>query len=278
MQPACDQKLKSLTLTEAQWDELRRQLVQHVEVSDARHAYRFRCETATELWRARSLLTKEEGTVQWIDQCVQPGDVFYDIGANVGLYTILAGKRVGAAGMVYAFEPHVGNVHSLLFNIGGNGLADRVKVLSSALHEREGYFDFNYCHPDRGTSMSQLGDLRDATGRPFDPVFAELKHATTIDQLLLAGVIRPANHVKIDVDGNELCVLKGMRNLVAGDQAPQSIQIEINTRHKQELFSFMQLAGFRTWHRHDTKVGLQAIRQGQDPESIGYNAVFRRAA
>ncbi len=112
---AIAQKTKHVVrLDDQQWLKLRNQLVQIVKVDDGQFTYRFRCETPFEMWRARTLLEKEEGTVRWIRNSVRDGEVFYDIGANIGLYTLLAGYRVGAVGGVYAFEPHVANVQSLL--------------------------------------------------------------------------------------------------------------------------------------------------------------------
>jgi FkbM family methyltransferase len=267
-----------LRLDEQQWQSLRRQLVQVVKVDDGQFTYRFRCETPVESWRARTLLEKEEGTVRWIRDSVRAGEVFYDIGANIGLYTVLAGCRLGPQGMVYAFEPHVGNVHSLLANVALNDLSGHVKILSCALHEEEGFFDFNYYSAEAGTSMSQLNDARDCHDRPFQPAFAEYKYAVTLDKLVSSGAVRPADHIKIDVDGNELLILRGMRGLLGGTSAPRSIQVEINARHKQELYGLLSELGYELTEKHFTLHGKKALAQGADPESLGYNAVFRKAA
>lgn len=267
-----------LQLTEQQWTNLRAELVQHVRTSDGDFDYVFRCETATELWRARTLMQKEAGTVAWIKGNVRPGQVFYDIGANIGLYTLMAGKRVGEFGAVYAFEPHVGNVQSLLHNVAGNALGDTVRVMSCALNESEGFFDFKYCHSSAGSSMSQLNDSRDASGAGFQPVYVEYKYATTVDSLIQQAMIRPAHHVKMDVDGNEMLILRGMREFMQGDRAPLTVQVEVNTRFKEELYDFMRSAGYSYALRHDTDAGRKAIERGQDAESIGYNVVFSRPA
>jgi FkbM family methyltransferase len=267
-----------LKLSDDGWMKLRGQLVQQIEVDDGQFRYRFRCETPYEVWRARTLLEKEEGTVRWIRGSVRPGDVVYDIGANIGLYTLLSGKRVGQHGVVYAFEPHVANVQSLLHNVSQNGLAGNVKVMSCALGEREGFFDFNYYAPQPGTSMSQLGDTRDSNDQPFQPVFAEYKYAATIDGLIARGQIRPADHIKIDVDGNELLIVRGMQQLLSAAKCPKTLQIEINPRHKQALYQVMNELGYLLAEKHFTMSGKKQIASGHDPESIGYNAVFRKAA
>ena len=204
--------------------------------------------------------------------------MFYDIGANIGLYTLLAGRRVGPDGMVYAFEPHVANVQSLLHNVALNELSGRVKVLSCALHEKEGFFDFNYHAADPGTSMSQLNDVRDSNDQPFQPAFAEYKYAVTLDKLVSSGAVRPADHIKIDVDGNELLILRGMRGLLSSRHPPRTIQVEINARHKDDLYGLLGELGYTLTEKHFTLHGKKAMAQGADPESVGYNAVFRKAA
>jgi FkbM family methyltransferase len=110
-----------------------------------------------ETYRALTLFVKEQGTVEWIRSTVQPGDVFYDIGANIGMYTLLAASRVGDAGKVYAFEPHVRNFTSLLQNVALNNLSGRVAPICSALHDTEGFLNFNYLTWQAGSSTSQLG-------------------------------------------------------------------------------------------------------------------------
>jgi FkbM family methyltransferase len=254
---------------------LLRRLVRNVQVYDGEHAYTFRCESAVDVWRARTLLVKEQGTVQWIRSEIRAGDVFYDIGANIGIYVPLAAKAVGAQGKVYAFEPHVVNVHSLLHNVHINGLEGVVEVLSCALNDTEGFFDFNYHSFVSGSSMSQLNDRRDDKNREFRPVFTERKYATTIDHLVGKGVLRPADHIKIDVDGNEMLVLRGMRQLLGSARKPKSIQVEVNLRYKDALFQYMQECGYAIAQRHYTAAGKVELASGADPEAIAYNAIFK---
>jgi FkbM family methyltransferase len=254
---------------------LRRKLVKRVRVSDGEHEYEFRCESALDVVRAQTLLVKERGTVQWIRDSVKPGDVFYDIGANIGIYTPLAAQRVGPAGRVYAFEPHVVNVHALMHNIKANGLGGVVQVMSCALNDREGFFDFNYYSDVSGSSNSQLNELRDGNEREFRPVLTEHKQATTVDALIAAGAIRPATHIKLDVDGNEMLILRGMTRLLGGSGAPATVHVEVNPRYRAELFEFMRERGFELRLRHYTLEGEAKLAAGADAEEISYNAVFQ---
>jgi FkbM family methyltransferase len=255
--------------------KVRNRLVKKVYVHDGEHGYSFRCESPVEIKRAQTLLVKEEGTVRWIRTEVKAGQVFYDIGANIGLYTLMAARRVAPGGLVYAFEPHVANVNSLLHNISRNDLNPYVKVISAALNDSEGFFDFNYAAWVPGSSMSQLNDTRDDLQREFRPVFSEYKYATTVDRLIETGAIHPADHVKLDVDGNELLILRGMAKFLQGRKRPKTVQAEINPRHKEALYGFMEEHGYVLSERHDTMAGKQKIASGRDKESISYNCIFR---
>lgn len=255
--------------------KVRRSLLKLVEVSDGQRQYRFHCEDCAEVYRVSTLLIKEEGTVRWIDESVNPGDVFYDIGANIGLYTVVAAARVLETGRVYSFEPHLPNAQRLLENIRLNGFESRTKVISSPLSDREGFEDFNYYDWTIGSSRSQLGKTLDEYGHPFNPVCRELKIVTTIDHLVSSGAIKPAAHVKIDVDGNELLILKGMQSLLKGSERPKSLQVEVNVNYGKELIPFMEVNGYYLVSKSFTLTGKRKISQGVDESELPYNAVFK---
>jgi FkbM family methyltransferase len=246
-----------------------------IETLNGDEIYRFRCVTQVERYRAETLFTKEAGTVSWIRDSVREGDVFVDVGANIGIYSMLAARRVGPSGAVYAFEPHTPNFVSLLHNIGLNKFIGTVWPLSCALHDREAFLDFNYYDLTAGSSMSQLGNSKDSDEQPFAPVVTELKSAMPLDTLLSGGHVRHADHVKIDVDGNELLVLRGMRKLLIGPRRPKTLQVEINIRYKAELSVFMAECGYEQYLRHDTLHGQSLIAAGTDPELVAHNALFR---
>lgn len=262
-------------LSDQQWQQQIDQLVETVSISDGRFEHRFRCETPLERARAKSLMTKEEGTVAWIEANVQAGDVFYDIGANIGLYSLPAARRVGSEGTVYAFEPHVANVRVLLNNVAENELDTRVKVISTPLSDVEGFEQFHYQSAAGGSAMSQFGRRRDVSEKPFVPCFSEWKFGTTVDSLIQAGAIRPANVIKIDVDGNELNVLQGMTGLLASS-SPRSVQVEIHHRGRLEIVELMQSLGYQLVDRHYTANGKRHLAVGGDPEAIPYLAIFGR--
>jgi len=246
-----------------------------VEVHAEGKTYRFYCEGKRDLRRCMSALVKEAGTCAWIVSEVRPGEVFYDIGANIGLYTIMAALQVGPGGRVYAFEPHGANFARLVDNIAANDLARTVSPCSFALNDRTGLIPFNYISLMTGTSNSQLGSVRDGEEQEFRPELSEPKAAMALDDLIAAHDFRPPHHVKLDVDGNELLILRGMTRTLTRTDKPRSIQIEMNLRGKAETLEFMSRHGYHLADRHYTRSGLKKIAAGGDPEAYAYNAIFR---
>ena len=237
---------------------------------------RFVATSDIEQWRATSLLHKEAGTVAWISRSVGPGDVFYDVGANIGIYSLLAALCAGPAGRVFAFEPHLLNCSSLLRNIASNNFGKRITPLCVALHENEQLLPFNYFSLTSGSSMSQLGRLKDGDDCEFTPEAVEFKQATSIDRLIEDAAILPPTHIKIDVDGNEPLILSGMRRLLAGSLAPREVQVEVNAGCIERIAAIMTDSGFECIERHDTAAGLERLRTGSDPATVAHNLIYRR--
>jgi FkbM family methyltransferase len=127
-------------------------------------------------------------------------DVFYDVGANVGFFTLLAARLVGSEGHVYAFEPVPATATRLRRNLRLNGF-ENVEVLEVALSDVSGSLDLG------------IGDdpLTAAVG-VADSHKTELRvEAASIDDLLGRKAIKPPTFVKIDVEGHDPAVLRGMR-------------------------------------------------------------------
>jgi FkbM family methyltransferase len=233
------------------------------------------CETPYEKWRAETLFTKEPGTVAWIQRECKPGDVFYDIGANIGQYTLMAARQVMPGGSVVAFEPHLMTAASLLKNIALNKMSG-VTVITSALDQMQAFLSFHYRQVDAGSSGSQLGHLIDEVGEAFEPSVTELKHATTLDALLLDDVIPSPSLVKIDVDGNELLVLQGMRQALMMNLRLRSVQVEVHPSSHQRATKFMYKHGWCEVETHYTSGGQAEIDKGANPEKVFRNVIFER--
>jgi FkbM family methyltransferase len=256
------------------WDRWRSKSVRRVEVQGRGTVYRFLCDNLIEYARCAGLFIKEPGTCEWIRRDVRQGDVFFDIGANIGIYTIMAAHQVGPAGKVVAFEPHAANFAALINNVAANGFGDRVIPCNAGAHASSGFLTFNYASLTAGTSNSQLdGDC--VPGRaPFHPVAHELKPAVALDELVASGVLPRPTHVKIDVDGNEMEILAGMARLLSHADRPLSLSIEVNAEEQVECERRLVLCGYQLASTNETRTGAKRKRQGRWVAHDRYNAIF----
>lgn len=139
---------------------------------------------------------------------LQPGDHAIDVGANIGYFALLAARVVGDTGTVHAFEasPHV--LPTLRTNAELNPEA-RLFVHGKAVTDGPGEIEFHTAPADR-RGYSSIRDLGDATA-----------HTTRVPTTALDSMLdrfQPIRLVKIDVEGAELLVLRGMSELIARDQ------------------------------------------------------------
>ncbi len=249
---------------------LREHCVLQVTVRDEIGNYRFVCPNLHTYRRAATLFIKEAGTIEWLTGQLTATDVFLDIGANVGLYTIFAARRV-TAGRVYAVEPHVTNASALAQNIVLNGILDRTTMLTCALANRTGFGEFSYESLHPGAALNQFGENPQITG-----VVKELKFGTTVDRLLADGIITPPSIIKMDVDGIELDILGGMREMLSDASAPRSLQVEVDAHNAAAIEALLRQHHYRVVTTHYTLAGLKRMRRGEAPDTIARNLVFER--
>ena len=100
--------------------------------------------------------------LDWMDENLQEGDVFFDIGANVGIYSIYAAKRSPKA-MVYAFEPEYSNLHQLKLNIINNKLYNTVKPFALAISDQTGisYLHIQDFTPGAALSTESISNIKE---------------------------------------------------------------------------------------------------------------------
>ncbi|NJL10297.1 MAG: FkbM family methyltransferase [Calothrix sp. SM1_7_51] len=96
----------------------------------------------------------EASEIEFVRQSLQPGDVFFDIGANGGFYTVIAAKQVGSTGHVYAFEPGSRELSLLRRNIEINNLSN-VTIIERAVSDKKSTTKFAISHDGAMNSLSQ---------------------------------------------------------------------------------------------------------------------------
>jgi FkbM family methyltransferase len=165
---------------------------------------------------------------------VRPGDVVFDVGANVGFFTLLASRLAGPGGRVVAIEPFARNLDFLRQHIALNQLAN-VVVVAQAVADQPGTGAFA---PGRSPSMGRL----DASGIPVA--------VTTLDALVASGTVPPPRVIKMDIEGAESRALSGARRTLA-DHRP--IILLSTHGHAQDAAcrAFLEELGYTVTLRRD---------------------------
>jgi FkbM family methyltransferase len=179
-----------------------------------------------ERWRADTYATKEPDTIAWIDQFVQEGDVLYDVGANIGLYTLYAAKRRHGHCRVLAFEPEALNYARLNQNIVRNGLSEAVTAYCLAITDRT-VLDLFYVKAFApGAALHAFGRPVTQGEKPFAPKNRQGMLGVSLDDLTGGfGLLFP-NHIKIDVDGIEERIVEGAARTLT-DPRLKSVLVEV---------------------------------------------------
>ncbi len=132
--------------------------------------------------------TWEPFTTKRIKKEIKKGMIVVDVGASIGYFTLLLARCVGKKGKVFSFEPTPNQFPYLLNNIKANGYSDRVMALNIAAWDNKD-----------GVKMPPIDKKFDCSSTPVDDILKE------------EGVIDKIDFIKIDVDGSEAHVLRGLK-------------------------------------------------------------------
>jgi len=174
---------------------------------------------------------KEPGTIEWIESWFRSGDVFYDIGANVGAYSLVASRFLGDKSRIYAFEPGFVTFPQLCKNIYLNGAGEAIVPLQVALSDQTSITTFHYQNLVTGGALHALGDPIDQYGKQFQSVLTLPTLAYRLDDFVRQFGLPMPNHIKIDVDGTEYQILKGAEVTLSHPEL-RSILLEFNEEHE----------------------------------------------
>ncbi|MCH8111389.1 MAG: FkbM family methyltransferase [Proteobacteria bacterium] len=212
-------------------------------------------------WRVEGFFEHEPHTLEWIAGFTA-GDVFFDIGANVGLYSIWAAKTRGVK--VMAFEPESQNFAVLNWNIVINDLKERVSGYCVAISDRMSVSHLHLSSFSAGQALHGFDepkttrDVFELDFHEFTPVHSQGSMAMSIDELV--GLELPApRYIKVDIDGLEDKVIAGAQDtLERRETASLLIEINQNLESHLSIVSYLEGLGYSV----------------DDKEAVNY--IFRR--
>ena len=160
-------------------------------------------------------------------ELVRPGMACWDVGANVGFYTLLFAELVGGAGRVFAFEPVPSNVALLRRHVEMNNYRN-VRIFPCALSHFDGETAFD---PGPTTSMGHVA--------PKGPMTVPCWRA---DTLFAAGEVEAPDAIKIDIEGGEADFLRGARQ--AMEQHPVIFLATHGASINHECVALLMASGY----------------------------------
>ena len=152
----------------------------------------------------------EPNELAFVDRVLHPGMTFIDIGANEGLYSLFAARRVGPSGRVIAVEPSSRERAILQANLARNQI-DNVTVVPNALADRPGAAELKIAPTSHG-GHNTLGQF---VYEGDSAVARENVAVETLDGLVERLGIAQIDVVKVDIEGAELKLFAGGRNLLS---------------------------------------------------------------
>lgn len=173
-------------------------------------------------WRVNSFATKEPETLEWINT-IPNNSVLWDIGANIGLYSIYAAKKQNIN--VIAFEPSVFNLELLARNIYLNNLTNKVCIVPIPLSNQISVSEMKMTSTEWGGALSTFGESFGWDGKVLNEMFSYQLIGIDMESAISKLNLPKPSHIKMDVDGLEHFILIGGESVL---NEIKSILIEVN--------------------------------------------------
>ena len=224
-------------------------------------------------WRVDTYFSKEPETLEWIDSFQEKDNlIFWDIGANIGLYSIYNSLKHPKSTTI-AFEPSSSNLRVLTRNISINNLEKNIKVVSIPLTNKENIFqEMNEGQFVEGGALNSFGEKFDFEGKEFKPNMKYNLLGTTINYFLENSILDIPDYIKIDVDGIEHLILEGGDKFL-NDKKVKSLSIEINENFKEQydkVLNLMNKYEFKLLHKkHNDDIYSEQFKNT-------YNYIFKK--
>jgi FkbM family methyltransferase len=189
-------------------------------------------DSALSLWKTRL----ESDLFNYAREFVKPGDVVWDIGANVGLFVAAAAQKSGPGGEIIAIEPDIWLASLLRRTVASQGpAAAKIQILPAAVSDTPAIVTLLIANQGRACNRLSTAPENPHAGGVRESVQVL---SITLDWLLDQG--KPPNVVKIDVEGAEGSVLRGANRLLS--EVRPVILCEVHDRDRAEISD--------TFHRH----------------------------
>ena len=217
------------------------------------------------LYLARDL---EEKEIRYLESELHPGDIFIDLGGNIGQFTLVAARLVGDKGHVYSFEPWPENFRALIKNIQLNQFGN-VTAEKMAVADQDGSVSLHLDHAEKNKGM--------VTHYAMNYHSTEFVPTISLDKYFSNKDLSSLKMMKIDIEGGEFLALKGMKAIL--EKYKPLLLMEINPQilqHTQftqaEIEAFLSGLGYKKFFLDEKGHVIETIMEGD----TSYNYLYRQ--
>lgn len=186
-------------------------------------------------YRVKTFLTKEPETINWINT-FEKGSIFWDIGANIGLYSLYA--SIISKCKTYSFEPSVFNLEILARNINLNSQNNNITLIPISLSSNKSISEFFCSSTEKSGALSSFATKIDQHGGNLRSAFSYSTIGISIDELIDFYKLEYPDYIKIDVDGNEHIILQGAKNSL---KYCKSILLELSDHYSSQILTSVEI-------------------------------------
>ena len=220
------------------------------------------------IFRIKTFFSKEPETIDWINN-FEENSTFFDIGANIGLYSCYAAKKKNCN--VIAFEPSVFNLELLAKNIYLNLLSSKITVIPTPISNITQISEFNMSTTEAGGALSTFGETYTHDGTKINNNFNYKMPGTTLDKIVSFYKLNKPKYIKIDVDGIEHLILEGAGEIL---KESKSVLVEVNDKfilQADKVQKIMKDNGFEMTEKKQSKL----IAESKEVKNI-FNQIWIR--
>lgn len=223
---------------------------------------RLKLVTYTRALKLCALMNRENEILDFID-LIEPGEIFFDLGACEGRFALYAALRDIQC---YAFEPEALNFRALVQNVHLNGdiIKRHLTPFKCAVGEKNRKAAIHVGQPWAGGHWKVIADVSGRVDLDFKVEREQEIDVVSLDSFIVTNALPQPNYLKVDIDGSELSFLYGSLSTLAHPELRGIIfELHQDDRNYEEVMSLLISHGFTEDSRHEVEAGL-------------YNIVFKR--
>ncbi len=215
---------------------------------DKKKFIQFHNPTKSSAYRAKTFFDKEPETIDWMIKRGKKNKILFDVGANMGVYSIFYAKKFNSK--VFAFEPSLRNLDLLTRNISLNNLNKKIIVFSNPLNKEDKiseFYQFDLRGGNAGATFNSKNTERRIRKNQDNKETKNSSFQTYgigLNSLITKKILPLPDLIKIDVDGNEYEILKGLEQIFSKVKK-LSLLIEIRKNTEKKISSLLKKNRFK---------------------------------